>query len=128
MQAKNPDTHILLSKGPFCTPRSVIKHMTTKIRPKLDDIAENMKKLADKSIGTFKNVTQKERAFYKLLPVDENKECICNIIGSRWEEYVDNFKTIDDKYITTTQFNRLLAASPYDDDEMATYGIVLRET
>ena len=127
VQAKSPDTHILLSKGPFCTPRSVIKNMTTKIRPKLDEIAEHMKKLDDRNIGTFITLTHKERAYFKPLPEDANKEAICSVIGERWEEYCSNFKTIDIKYITVTQFNRLFASSPHSAEEMAQYDIHTRE-
>ena len=126
-QAKNPEIDILLSKGPFCTPRSVIKNMTTRARPKLDEIADHMKKLDELDIGKFEKVTQKERAYFKPLPDDENMENVCNIIGERWEEYVSNFKTMDTKYITVTQFNRLLAASPYSAEDMAIYGISNRE-
>ena len=39
--------------------------MTTKVRPRLDEIAEHMKKLADRNIGTFIIVNQKERAYFK---------------------------------------------------------------
>ena len=50
-RVKEPDTHILLIKGPFCPPRSVVKNMTTKAGPKLEMIAENMKSLADRQVG-----------------------------------------------------------------------------
>ena len=122
-EAKSPENSILMSKGPFCTPRSVIKNMTTKARPKLDEVAELMKKLANDGIGTFKNISQKERVFFKLLPEEENKDSVCGTIGDRWADYVSNFKTIDTKYITLTQFNRLLGASPYSADQMAEYSI-----
>ena len=64
--------YVLLSKGPFCTPRSFIKNMTTKVRPKLDEIADYMKKLDDRHIGTFMNINQKERAYFKLIPEDDS--------------------------------------------------------
>ena len=86
-----------------------------------------MKKLDDRHIGTFVNINQKERAYFKLLPEDDHKESICSIIGSRWEEYISNLEKIDTKYITLTQFNRLLASSPYSTEEMAQYEIYPRK-
>lgn len=73
------------------------------------------------------NITQKERAFFKPLPEDDIKEAVCSVVGARWEEYASNFKAIDTKYITLTQFNRLLAASPYSSEEKARYEIHARE-
>lgn len=51
---------ILLTKGPFCTPRNVIKNMTTKKRPKLCQIADGMKKLSEDNIGTFTKKTESQ--------------------------------------------------------------------
>ena len=102
--------------------------MTTKVRPKLDEIADYMKKLDDRHIGTFVNINQKERAYFKLLPEDDHKESICSIANwIKMGEYISNFKKIDTKYITLTQFNRLLASSPYSTEEMAQYEIYPRK-
>lgn len=125
-QGKIPEKYILMCKGPFCTPRSVIKNMTIKARPKLEEIADCMKLLSEKEIGEFKQLTQKERAYYKPLPEEDNKESINLIIGSgKWEDYVRNFKTVDMQYITSTQHNRLLLQSPHL-EVMEDYGITDR--
>ena len=116
----------MMCKGPFCTPRSVIKNMTIKKRPKLDEIAECMKKLSEDKIGEFVQLNLKERAYYKPLPIDENKEHVTPLIGSgKWDDYVLNFKTCDMQYITSTQHNRIFRASPYT-SEMEDYGICER--
>lgn len=60
-----------MCKGAFCTPRSVIKNMTVKVRPKLDEIATCMKKLSEENVGKFKQLNSKERAYYKPLPEEE---------------------------------------------------------
>ena len=92
----------------------MFKNMTVKARPKLEEIADCMKKLSESKLGEFKQLTQKERAYYKPLPEDNNKEALLPIIGSgKWEDYVFNFKTSDVRYITATQHNRLLRQFPY---------------
>lgn len=127
--AKDPDVNILIMKGPYCTPRNVLKNMTTKSRPKLEDIAEKMKSLADGGIGMFKNISQRERVYYKPLPKEENRQAICAVIGEeKWNEYVSNFSVLDTKYITLSQHNRLLDNSPFTLQEYATYGIHHRDT
>lgn len=125
---KVPHKYVLMCKGPFCTPRSVIKNMTIKSRPKLDEIADCMKSLSGEKIGEFKQLTHKERAYYKPLPEEDNKAAIVSIVGTaNWDEYVCNFKSCDLKYITPTQHNRLLQNSPHL-ELMETYGIAIRET
>lgn len=100
--------------------------MTIKARPKLEEIADCMKLLSEKEIGEFKQLTQKERAYYKPLPEEDNKESINLIIGSgKWEDYLRNFKTVDMQYITSTQHNRLLLQSPHL-EVMEDYGITDR--
>lgn len=100
--------------------------MTTKYRPRLDEIADHMKQLQECGIGTFVNLTSKERAFYKPLPTEDIKETICKVIDERWDEYRANFKVDDTKYLTKTQFNRLLAASPYTSTELADFELSAR--
>ena len=101
--------------------------MTIKKRPKLDEIAECMKKLSEDNVGKFEQLNQKERAFFKPLPVEDNKEAVIALVGNgKWDEYVLNFSTCDTQYITTTQHNRILRASPHTMEEMEAYGICER--
>ena len=123
-QGRIPDVYILMCKGPFCTPRSVVKNMTIRKRPKVEEIVECMKNLSEDNVGKFEKISQKERAYYKPLPEEEIKEVLSPLIGSgKWDEYVLNFKTFDTQYVTSTQHNRLLRASPYTEDEKEAYGI-----
>ena len=86
-------TTILLTKGAFVTPRSVVKNMTTKQRPQAETVVEEMKKLEQKEIGTLKTITRTQTVFYKLLPFDENKDKVTEIIGDEnWDAYTQRFK------------------------------------
>ena len=77
---------ILLTKGAFVTPRSVIKNMTTKQRPQAETVIEEMKGLEQKQIGTIKSITRTQTAFYKLLLSEENKYQVIEIIGDEnWD-------------------------------------------
>lgn len=100
---------ILLSKGAFCTPRSVVRNMTTRIKPATAEVVEEMKKLAEDGIGKFVQLTEKEKAFYKPLPTDTNRQIIEP--HALFEDYKKNFSTVDRKYITEGQHSRLLKKS-----------------
>ena len=52
------ETIILLTRGAFVTPRSVIKNMTTKKRPHAEEIIKQMKSLEEKEVGNVKNITR----------------------------------------------------------------------
>ena len=99
----------MLTKGAFVTPRSVIKNMTTKKRPRAEDIIKQMKSLEGKEIGNVNNITRTQTVFYKPLPLDENKEKITEIIGNDyWDMYAKNFKEVDTVNITVSQHNSCL--------------------
>ena len=117
---------ILLTKGAFVTPRSVIKNMTCRHRPQADKIIEEMKSLEKKKIGTLKIITRTQTVYYKPLPSDENKDSVIEIVGEEnWESYVQRFKDIDTMYITASQHNRLLVYAD-NEDELESFGIVER--
>ena len=65
--------HVLLTKGPFCTPRSVVRGLSTKAKPMTMQVQEEMKKLAEGGIGTFKSISEKEKVFFKPLDPTGNK-------------------------------------------------------
>ena len=48
-----PEKYVLMCKGPFCTPRSVIKNMTIKTRPNSEELADCMKALSENKVGEF---------------------------------------------------------------------------
>lgn len=90
----------------------------------MEEIVECMKKLSEDNIGNFEQISPKERAYYKPLPEEDIKEDLTPLIGNgKWDEYVRNFKTCDTQYVTSTQHNRILRASPYTDEEKEAYGI-----
>ena len=107
------------------TPRNVIKNMTTRKRPHAEEIIKEMKALEEKEVGYMKKLTRAQTAFYKPLPVEENKEKIVEVIGSHcWDIYTQNFKEIDTMHITASQHNRLLEAAE-NGDELELFGISL---
>ena len=60
--------------------------MTTKQRPQAETVIEEMKGLEQKQIGTIKSITRTQTAFYKLLPSEENKYQVIEIIGDEnWD-------------------------------------------
>ena len=67
---------ILLTKGPFVTPRTVIKNMTTKQKPSAQEILKEIKKLEEEGLGAVKSVTITQVVYYKPLLIDENKEAV----------------------------------------------------
>ena len=114
---------IMLTKRAFVTPRSVIKNMTTKKRPHAEEIIKQMKALEEKEVGYVKNVTRAQTAFYKPLPLDENKEKVVEVVGSDcWDAYTQKFKEADTLNITVSQHNRLLLAAE-NKDELESIGI-----
>ena len=113
----------MLTKGTFVTPRNVIKNMTTKKCPYAEDIIKQMKELEEIEVGYVKKIPRAQTAFYKPLPVEENKEKIVEVIGSdHWDIYVQNFKEVNTVYITISQHNRLLEAAE-NEDELESFGM-----
>ena len=124
--AKSMALTIMLTKGAFVTPRSVIKNMTTRQRPQAEKIIEEMKSLEKKGIGNVKNVARAQTVFYKPLPSDDNKDCVSEIVGEQnWDIYVQRFKEVDTMYITASQHNRLLVSAD-NEEELESFGIVTR--
>ena len=74
---------ILLTPGVFCTPRSVIKNMTSQACPKAEEVQEEMKKLEEKGLGEFVSFSRKESAFHKVIPDDESQETVTSIVGDK---------------------------------------------
>lgn len=81
-----------------------------------------MKELSEDEMGVYVE-TEKEKAFYKLLPIDENREMISKL--TNFEDYEENFKDIDTKLITEAQKKRLLARSPDRDILTTEYGYTI---
>ena len=118
---------ILLTKGAFVTPRSVIKNMTTKQRPQAEKVVEEMNGLEQQHIGKLKSLTRTQTASYKLIPSEENKCKVTELIGDEnWDTYMQRFKEIDQTYITASQHNRLLDSA--DNKELESFGVVERST
>ena len=96
--------------------------MTTKQRPQAETVVEEMRAEGD---WHTKNLTQ--TVFYKLLPFDDNKDKVTEIIGdANWDAYT-HFKEVDNMYITASQFNRLLDSAENKED-LESYGVVARST
>ena len=114
--------HVLMTKGAFCTPRSVIRGLTTRSKPTTLQVMDEMKRLDEEGIGKFQALSDKEKAFYKPIPIEANKEQLLPYVNL--DEYTDNFKkTIDTKHITAAQYNRLLQNSPDKNTLMSEYGL-----
>lgn len=102
---------IFNTKGAFCTPRSVIRSITTKVKPTATEVIAEMKNLHEKKLGIFKSKSDKERVFYKLLPETSNEDLITPYIN--FDHYKKIFEDgIDSRSITPSQCTRLLADSP----------------
>ena len=111
---------ILLTKGAFCTPRNVIRSITSRKKPAAADVIEEMKKLETNKMGHFLEESR-DKVFYKVLPTDGNKELIEDHVD--FTEYKECFETeMDSKYLTQAQTSRLLAKSPDRDVLISTYG------
>lgn len=117
---------ILLTPGAFCTPRSVIKNMTTQARPKAEEVQEEMKKLEEKGLGEFVSFSRKESDFYKVIPDDENQGTVMLIVGDKRNKYKQQFLLVDTKYVTATQYDRLLNLAS-EKDRLLQYGIMFRQ-
>jgi hypothetical protein len=118
---------ILLTRGAFVTPRSVIKNMTTKKRPLAEEIIKEMRVLEEKDVGYVRNITRTQTVFYKPTPVDDNKDRVNRILGSDyWDVYVKNFEEIDTVHITQSQHNRLLFAAD-NEEELESFGVTRRD-
>ena len=105
------EAHILLSKGAFCTPRSIIRTITTRKKPSTAEVTDAMKSLADSGIGEFKALSEKEKVFFKPLPSE--KAHVGHVDAQLYQERFE--VPIDEKYITNAQYNRLLNNSPNKD-------------
>ena len=116
-------SHILLTKGGFCTPRSVIRNVTTRNKPTTAQVVEEMKRLETDGLGKFKQLSEKERVYYKPLPTEENREQLAT--HASFEDYKANFPVLDEKYITQAQYNRLFNKSPDKDLLTREYGYKL---
>ena len=91
-------------------------------KPTTMQVQEEMKKLAEGGIGTFKSISEKEKVFFKPLPRETNKDQIVPLVN--FEEYSAKFmEAIDAKYITAAQFQRLLLNSPDKDILISEYGL-----
>ena len=116
-------TLILLSKGAFCTPRSIIRSVTTKSKPTTGQVIEGMKQLHEENVG-IASLDEKEKVFYKLLPTEDSKELVGKYVA--FDEYEENFKkAIDIKLITAAQLARLLKNCPHKDALVADYNYKL---
>ena len=63
-----------------------------------------------------------------MLPLDENKDKVTEIIGDEnWDAYIQRFKEVDHTYITASQFNRLLDSAENQED-LESFGVVARST
>ena len=112
---------ILKTKGAFCTPRSLVRKLTSKKKPSCSKVAESMKELDSKTMGTFLSVSEKEKVFYKLLPTPENEETISKFMD--FEDYKEHFKSnVDSKIITPNEYARLLNKSPDKESLISQYG------
>jgi len=99
---------ILLTPGAFYTPWSVIKNMTSRTRPKAEEVQEEMKKLEEVGLGEFHCFSSKESAFYKVIPEKDSQELTASVTGDKWETYKQKFLAVDNRYITATQHDRIL--------------------
>ena len=97
--------------------------MTTKQRPQAEKVVEEMNGLEQQHIGKLKPITRTQTAFYKLIPSEENKCKVTELIGDEnWDTYTQRFKEIDQTYITASQHNRSLDSA--DDEELESFGVV----
>ena len=118
---------ILLTKGPFVTPRTVIKNMTTKPRPSAQEILQEMKKLEEEGLGTVMSITKTQVVYYKPVPKDENKEDVQLQIGKeQWDAYIAQVKEQDTTYMTASQYNCFLLESD-DHNTLDSFGFTTRE-
>lgn len=119
---------ILLTKGPFVSPRMMIKNMTTRYRPPAEEILQEMKKLEEEGLGTVKSITKTQTVHYKPIPNDDNKEDVLTTIATEeWDAYIAHFKDVDLIYMTASQHNRFLLESD-DEDVLNSFGITPRES
>ena len=97
--------------------------MTTKKRPKAEEVQRDIKKLQEMGLGEFREVTSNQSVFFKPLPTDELKDKVEAAIGmSEWDNYVEKFTATDEKYTTMSQYNQFLSSSP-DQAELEELGI-----
>ena len=97
-KTNNSKCQILLSNGAFCTPRSVIRSITSRKKPTTQEVVTEMAILEEEGIGKFEG-SSKEKVFFKPLPVEG-----VNLVHVKFQEYKDCFLLpIDNKYINTAQ-------------------------
>jgi hypothetical protein len=116
--------HILMRPGPFTTPRAVYKSirysMRSKAQQKFQDIVKSMEK---DGIGCYLDISSNESAYYKPLPVEENKVKVESLLGkATWDEYGVAFRKKEvQKLMSSSQHDRLLSNSPHV-DKLHEYG------
>ena len=69
-------SYILANKGAFCTPRRVIRSITTTAKPTTTEVVKHMKKLDESGLGKWMSISEKEKVFYKALPVEANRNLL----------------------------------------------------
>ena len=115
-----------MTTGAYVTPRSTVRNMTVRKKPKADEVVTAMKKLEDDGLGRFYKMNRVETVFYKPLPTDNNKTAITSIIGEEhWGSYWDLFQIPDKRFITNAQHQRIITASNDKDELLTNYGYSL---
>lgn len=79
-----------------------------------------MKKLESEGVGSFLSEGTGDKAFYKLLPEERNKDAIERFVT--FSEYKKNFLTEIGKSLSEAQQKRLLDKSPDKDILVSEYG------
>lgn len=70
-------------------------------------------------MGTYIE-TEKEKVFFKTVPVEENKEVITKFID--FEDYKEKYTDINTKLLTQAQRERFLLRSPDKDILISNFG------
>ena len=95
-QTQTLSGHIFMTKGAFCTPRSVVRGLTTRLKTTTLQVMEEMKRLDEEGVGNFKHYQIKKKLFTSPSQLIETK---INLLYTNYyvnfDEYADNFmKTI----------------------------------
>ena len=69
-QTQTLSGHILTTKDAFCTPRGVVRGLTMRLKTTTLHVMEEMKRLDEEGVGKFQALSDKEKAFYKPIPID----------------------------------------------------------
>ena len=85
------------------------------------EVVEGMKSLSEDGIGHYIELTEKEKVYYKPLPVEDNEAKIGKYVD--YVQYKERFSMATDaKFFSTAQHRRLLTKSPDKDILMQEYG------